>query len=147
MVMEIVDVAADSRRSVTLPDLPGRGIEQVIPSPDWQNYLVVYSANPQTEHYPGNEIAVYNFDRGQLLFLAGADLPEPEGRQYGWLDNETIYISSSNTSSQTQPQRIYGINYDASGLPECLVQAYPDHWQDLLPTWELMTLRLSADTL
>jgi hypothetical protein len=146
-VMEIADVRADTRQSMTIPYLAGRSIETIIPSDDWQNYLVVYAASPQTEHYPGNEIAVYNFTRGKLLFIAGDDLPQPDGRQYGWLDNQTIFVSSNNPDVHSQPERIYGLDYAPSGLPNCLIQAFPEQWQVWQPIWENLTLSLRSDEL
>jgi hypothetical protein len=146
-VMEIVKVGQNERQSITIPNLPGRSIESIIPSADWQNYFVVYSANPFSQHYPGNEIAVYNINQGRLLFIAGDDLPQPDGRQYGWLDHETIYVSTSNTNNQTQPARIYGINWHPSGLPACLVNTYPENWRQWVGLWEQLNLRLRADQL
>lgn len=146
-VIEIVDVAADQRRSFTIPYLPGRSIETIIPNDNWQNYLVVYSPTPESQHYPGNEIAVYNFSRGQILFLAGDDLPAPDARQYGWFDNQTIYVSSANTYGGSQPERVYGVDYHPSGLPNCLVQAFPEQWSAWRPVWEGITLNRRADDL
>lgn len=146
-VMEIVKVGQNERQSITIPNLPGRSIDSIIPSADWQNYFVIYSANQFSQHYPGNEIAVYNMDSGRLLFIAGDDLPQPDGRQYGWLDNDTIYISASGTSGQTQPARIYGIEWHPSGLPACLVNTYPENWRQWVGLWEQLNFRLRADQL
>jgi len=146
-VMEIVKVGQNERQSVTIPYLPGRSIESIIPSSDWQNYFVVYSANPNSQHYPGNEIAVYNMERGKLFLIAGDDLPQPDGRQYGWLDNNTIYVSTSNTNNETQPERIYGIEWHPSGLPACLVNAYPENWRGWVGLWEQFNFRMRADQL
>ena len=145
-VFEIVEVGNDQRPSITIPTLPGRSFDAIVPSDDWQNYLVVYSATPSTSHYPGNEVAIYNMERGQLQFLAGDDLPPPDGRAYAWLDNTTTVISSS-APSGSQPERIYGLDYDASGVPACLVQAYPQAWQTFVPLWEQFNHYMNADSL
>lgn len=142
---EIVEVGIPEHRKITIPPLDGRSIETIIPSADWQSYLVVYAATPTTSHYPGNEVAIYNMDRGKLLFLAGDDLPSPQGRSYRWLDNETAIISSYASQGDDQPQRVYGLNYDASGVPSCIVNAYPDHWQQFVPLWEQFNAKLNPD--
>jgi hypothetical protein len=144
-VFEIVEVGLNHRPRLTIPNLPGRGIETIIPSDDWQHYLVVYSATPASSHYPGNEIAIYNLERGQVLFLAGDDLPPPDGRDYEWLDNRTVVISS--WPSNVQPERIYGLEYHASGVPTCLVETYPDDWQTFIPLWEQFNYYLNGDRL
>ncbi len=144
-VFEISRVGVAERRSITIPALEGRAIESIVPSEDWQNYLVVYSASPASSHYPGNEVAIYNMDRGKLWFLAGDDLPSPDGRSYGWLDNETALISSTSPTNSGQPQRIYGLDYDVSGVPECVVGAYPNQWQQFVPIWEQLNVKLSPD--
>ncbi len=146
-VMEIVKVGQNERQSITIPYLPGRSIESIIPSDDWQNYFVIYSADPFSQHYPGNEIAVYNIERGKLFLIAGDDLPQPDGRQYGWLDSETIFVSTSNLNVGTQPERIYGIEYSPSGLPSCLVNTYPENWRQWVGLWEQFNLRMRADQL
>ncbi|MEO8606757.1 MAG: hypothetical protein ABI690_02665 [Chloroflexota bacterium] len=145
-VFEIVEVGSDQRPNITIPTLPGRSFDAIVPSDDWQNYLVVYSATPSSSHYPGNEVALYNIERGQLQFLAGDDLPPPDGRSYAWLDNTTAVISSS-APSGSQPQRIYGLDYDASGVPACLVQTYPQAWQSFIPLWEQFNHTMNADSL
>ena len=147
ITLEIVDIRADQRRPLTIPYPIDGTIEQIIPSDDWENALVVYGLNPTSQHYPGNAIAVYNFDRGQLIYAAGDDLPQPEDRAYGWLDARTVYISSFNTEYRSQPERIHGIEYHTSGLPACLVAAFPDDWRRWQPVWENLTLTLRADSL
>lgn len=146
-VMEIVDIASGERRNTAIPYLAGRAIESITPSPDWQQFLVVYGALPGSQHYPGNEIAVYHFTQGQRLFIAGDDLPQPDGRQYGWLDDATIFVSSTNPGGHSQPERIFGLEYDASGLPACLVRAFPEQWSAWLPVWEGLTLSLNSEAL
>ncbi len=132
-VIEIVEAGMDERRQTLIPARADRSIENIIPSPDWQNYIVVYSG--------GSEVAIHNFDRGQTLFLAGDDLPSLDGRSYRWRDNQTVIISGSSLSGGGQP-RIYGLDYHPSGLPQCLVTAYPDAWPDFLDLWEQLAYRL-----
>lgn len=136
-VFEIVEVGVNERRSITIPNVPGQGFDAIVPSDDWQNYLVAYS---------GNAIAVYNMDKGRLLFIADADLPSTNGRNYAWADNDTALVSS-NSSFSTEPERIYGLEYDASGVPTCLVNAYPQDWQNFVPLWEQFNYYMNSDTL
>src|SRR5262249_21197213 len=135
-VYEIAEVGVSERRSITIPVLPGRSIESITPSHDWQNYLVSYSATPTSSFYPVNEVGIYNMDHGQLVFMAGDDLPPPDGRGYRWLNDTTAMISSSYPEGSSQPKRIYGLQYDPSGVPSCLVRAYPEGWQSFIPLWE-----------
>jgi hypothetical protein len=144
-VYVIAEVGVPERRRVIIPPLEGRSIDTIIHSDDWQNYLVVYQATPTSSHYPGNEVAIYNMDRGKLWFLAGDDLPSPDGRSYGWLDNETAFISSTSPGNNGQPQRIYGLDYDVTGVPKCIVTAYPDAWQQFIPLWEQLNVKLNPD--
>jgi hypothetical protein len=144
--IEIVEVGKEERPTVFFETLPQRSIESIIPSPNWDNFLVVYSANSFGPHYPGNEIALYNLHEGKRWFFAGDDLPFPEGRFYDWVDNDTVYIYSENYGSG-QPARIYGIDYDATGLPACLIEAFPHDYSRWLPLWERLNENLRGDSL
>ncbi len=143
---EISEVGIPERRSITIPPFEGRSIETIIHSPDWLKYLVVYAPTPISSHYPGNEIAVYAMNQGKVLFLAGSDLPSRDGRSYRWVDNETISITSSYPVGSGQPSRIFGLDYDASGVPTCLVNAYPNEWQQFVPLWEQFNARMDVNS-
>lgn len=145
--VEVVDIGADDRRSVLFQPLPGRAIQQVIPSPDWEHYLVVYEVNQFSPYYPGNEVALYSLNAGQLWFLAGDDLPAASGRSYGWSDNQTVYVASTFDDGNHIPQRIYGLEYAASGLPACLVANFPEEWMQWRDIWERLNNRLRPDEL
>ena len=146
-VIEISNIGTEQRRSVAIERLPGRDIQSVIPSPDWENYLIVYTPYTYSQHYPGNEIALYNMAAGKLWFVAGDDLPPPERSEYGWLNNDTVYVGGYISSAHTQPERIYGLDYHASGLPTCLVEAFPDQWTQWVDLWEQLNARMRADSL
>jgi hypothetical protein len=145
--VEVVEIGQDERNSLFFEALPGRDIVDIIPSPDWENFLVVYSANAFGQHYPGNEIALYNLHDGKRWFIAGDDLPHPDNRTYGWLDNSTAYITGENFGGADAPTRIYGLEYDPSGLPACLVQAFPDEWTQWIDLWEQLNARMRSDSL
>lgn len=145
-IFEIVEVGVTQRRTFTIPPFEGRSVETIVHSPDWTKYLVVYAPTPISSHYPSNEIAVYTMDDGKVLFLAGSDLPSPDGRSYRWVDNQTISITSSYPFGSNQPSRIYGLEYDASGVPICLVNAYPDEWQQFVPLWEQFNARMDPNS-
>ncbi|MBZ0287717.1 MAG: hypothetical protein K8I30_08885, partial [Anaerolineae bacterium] len=145
-VFEIVEVGSSQRQSVTIPNLSGHSIDTIVPSDDWQKFIVVYTNYATGSGVPGNEVALYNFAGEQLQFLEGADLPPPDGRGYQWLDNNTALISSSFPSG-SQTRRIYGLDYDATGVPNCLVQVYPETWRVFVPLWEQFNYYMNADTL
>ncbi|MBN2305224.1 MAG: WD40 repeat domain-containing protein [Anaerolineae bacterium] len=145
--IEVVDIGTGERHTVLFETLPGRPLYQVIPSPDWEHYLVTYDANSYGPHYPGNEVAVYSLRDGLRWFLAGDDLPHPEAQSYGWLDNTTAYIYGENLGGPTSPARVYGVDYDGSGLPACLVTAFPGEWTRWRDLWEKLQLTMQADRL
>lgn len=146
-IIEISNLGTERRRSVAIERLPGREVQEIVPSPDWENYLIVYTPDSFSQHYPGNEIALYNMDQGKQWFIAGDDLPPPERTSYGWLDNDTVYMGGYIGSANRQPERVYGLDYDASGLPACLVAALPDQWPRWIDLWERLNENLRADEL
>jgi hypothetical protein len=145
--VEVVEVGQEARTSVVFESLPGQDIQEIIPSPDWEHYLVIYTPNQFGQHYPGNEVAIYNLHEGKRWFLAGDDLPHPDNRFYGWLDNQTAYVSGENFGGEDAPARLYGLDYHPSGLPRCLVEAFPDDWQQWIDLWEQFNARLRPDRL
>lgn len=142
---EVLEIGMESRPRVIFDDLEGVIIEQVIPSPDWNNYLVVYSVNAYNQHSPDNQIMIYNIDKGALWHIAGDDLPFMNARNYGWLDNENIYIYSEEGVSA--PQRIYGVDYHSSGIPQCLADTFPENFDVWIPVWERFNARMQSDDL
>jgi hypothetical protein len=134
--IEVVDMGADERRTFIVEPPEATSISQVVPSDDWSQFLVVYSLAPSNPDYPGNAVAVYDFDGTQRFFAAGPDLPSLAGRTYGWLDENTIFVSTQSQSSDLPPERLYGIEYHESGLPMCLVETYPADWQRWVGLWE-----------
>jgi hypothetical protein len=144
---ELVDVGTEERLSVTFDYLQEAALEQVIYSDDWQNYLVVYGSDSYSQHAPGNRVALYNIHDGLRWFVAGDDLPVLDSRVYGWLDNDTAYVMAATGGVDQQPERIYGLDYDASGLPSCLVETFPDTWTQWSDLWEQLTYRMRSDSL
>ena len=142
---EMVEVGMDDRERVNFGNLPHVVIENIIFSPEGENYLVVYSTNPNGQHAPGNEVMIYNLDDGLLWHLAGDDLPHMTARQYGWIDRETVYIYSEEGTAA--PERIYGVDYHPSGVPQCLIEAYPGEIYDWTLIWERLSYRLQSDVL
>ncbi len=143
--MQIVDINLDERRSVTFDNFPNQFIENIIPSPDWEHFLVLYSPVPLGPDAPGNTLAIYSLNDGLLHTYSGSDLPALASRQYGWIDLDTAYVSGLGAAP---PERIYGIDYDpASGLPACLVQAFPNEWERWRDLWERLTYQLDGERL
>ena len=145
--VEIYDVTIGERRQVIFEQLPDRRIRQTIASPDWEHFIVVYDSNFYSPYFPGNEVAIYSIDEGLLWFYAGDDLPAPRYRRYGWSDNNTAFVLSGSRRTNDQPQRIYGLDYHPSGLPNCLVEAFPDDWMQWKDLWEQFNMQLRSDEL
>lgn len=144
--VEIVDLNTNERKNVEFERLPARSVEQVYPNPTWTQFLILYSPNEWGQYYPGNEIALYDLERGKLWFMAGDDLPPIEVRQYGWVDDKTVYVYGEGDPND-QPARIFGLDYAPSGLPECAVVAFPDQVEQWVDLWERLVLRLRPDAL
>ncbi|MBA3868548.1 MAG: WD40 repeat domain-containing protein [Anaerolineae bacterium] len=142
--VEVLDVNSGEKRSMTFQSLPGRGIDQIIPSPDWEHFLIIYATNTFGPYAPGNEIALYSLKDGQLWFMVGDDLPPPDGRYYGWADPQTAYIYGEGSTNEI-PKRVFGSNFAPSGVPACLVDAFPDKHDLLSEAWYNGTLHLRVD--
>lgn len=133
--VEILDMNTGERRSIVFRPLIARYIDQVVPSPDWEHFLITYSDNEYGPYYPGNEVALYSMENGPMQFLAGDDLPYADERAYGWLDNRTAYVSGVQYSPEdSQPGRVYGVEYHPSGIPVCLAEQFPDE----IPTYNAL---------
>jgi hypothetical protein len=145
--IEVLEVGRNERRIVFFDNIIDRSISSVISSPDWENYFVIYSSNQYGPYGPGNVVAMYNMDEGKRWLIAGDDLPPTENRQYGWIDNDTVYVQGTNSDSWGQPTRIYDLEYDANGLPSCLVTAFPDDYTHWLGLWEYLVNTKRSDTL
>jgi hypothetical protein len=144
IVIESVDILGGERSQLVIPISRLGSLNRLIPSPDWQRVLVVVQPALSETGGSAPDIAVYDFEAGQLLYVASADLP-PNAYEFGWIDNQNIYVIGD--AASRLPVRPYDLDYDASGLPVCLVEAFPDEYQAWLPIWENLTLRLSAPQL
>ncbi len=144
--VEVLDLNDNSRRSVIFDYVPGSSVSDIYPSADWESYLITYSVNTWGPYAPGNQVAMYTLHDDLKWFIAGDDIPPVNARQYGWVNENTVYISGEGYVGEI-PARVYGLDYDASGLPECAVQAFPeqiDLWTDL---WERLVYYVRADAL
>lgn len=135
-----------TRQSITFDNVPGSSINLVIPSPDWQRYLVVYTINDWGEYAPGNQIAMYGINEDRLWWIAGDDLPPPNERNYGWVDNETIFVYGTGYTTD-QPARIFGADYAPAGLPQCIADRFPERVETWANLWERLVYRLRNDAL
>ncbi len=142
--VEVLDVESGEKHSVIFQSLPGRSIDQIVPSPDWEHFLVIYSQNPYGAYAPGNEIALYSLEKGQIWFMAGDDLPPPEGRYYGWTDPQTAYVYGEGNTNEI-PKRVFGSDFAPSGVPTCLINAFPNQEKELSEAWYNGTLKLRVD--
>lgn len=143
--LELVDIGMEDIRRITFQDLPNVSINDVIFSPNNENYLVVYSVNSLGQHAPSNEIMLYNLEAGALWHIAGDDLPPMANRQYGWVDDDTVYIYAE--EGQAAPERVYGVDYHSSGVPQCLADAYPEQVLLWSAVWERLNQNLRTDDL
>jgi len=143
--VEIVDALADTREAFFFEEFMDRTIELVQPSPDWQHFLVVYGEDYRNRE-PGVEVVIYRFGEGMIWHYAGSDLPYRSSRDYGWIDSDTAYIAGQDFGDEL-PDRVYGLEFDPSGVPACLVESFPDDWTRWRDLWEHLTLTISSNRL
>lgn len=146
--MEVVDLTGGGvvRQTIAFDNITGHGIDRVIPNRDWTAFLVVYSVNGYGPYAPGNQIAMYKMGEGKKWLIAGDDLPTASGRNYVWVDNETIGIIGSSERGDIPP-RVYGVQYAPSGLPACLVERFPDADIVLAELWDFLVWKHRHDYL
>lgn len=143
---QVVDMNTKTNYSVTFQNIAGSGITDIYANSSWTRFLVIYSENQFGPYYPGNQVAIYDYKDGLKSFIAGDDLPPLAQRQYGWVDDKTAYIYGQGTTHD-MPPRVYGVDYAPSGLPKCLVNAYPERQDRFLKLWERLVYNLRADEL
>lgn len=141
--IEVYDVGKDQRQQVFFDVPPDMSIRQIIPSPTWTNFLVLYDAFPGSLQYPTGALATYTMGIGRRTFIAGADLPA-NAFETGWLDDDTVYMAS-NAGGGGAPERVYGVDYDPSGVPACLAERYPDQVAVWTLIWERIVFYQPAD--
>lgn len=145
---EIVEIGKDQRRSIIFDHHPTRDMIDIIPSPDWENYLVIYSVDFTSTTPAGMAASLYNIDAGRRWYLEADDLPATQNLHYGWLDNITAYFYGTPDLALAQTERIYGLDFHPSGLPQCLVNAFPDgEWEQWRDLWQRLNYRLTPDAL
>ena len=144
--VEVIDLETNERTNVNFVTFQGRDIQQMIPNRAWTHFFVIYEPNSYGQYFPGNEIAVYSLANGLEWFMAGDDLPPAENRRYGWVDNENVYVYGDG-DIDGQPSRIYGVDYAPNGLPECVVDAFPEQMDTYVDLWERLVYRLRPDRL
>ncbi len=143
---EVLDLAANERYTVTFDNISGSGISEIYANPSWTRFLVVYSTNSYGPYSPGNQIALYDYQQGFKFLIAGDDLPPVGQRQYGWVDEFTVFVYGQGQTG-AQPERIFGADYAASGLPACIASAFPENTDTLLNLWERLLYRVRVDRL
>ncbi len=149
VIIEALNALTGERQQLRIESIVGRGAPQIAPSADWQYFLVIYGDNPYGPYSPGNEVAIWGMaEQRQIAFIAGDDLPSPIGRSYGWVDDRTAYIyGEQQTQARAQPERVYGADFAPSGVPECLLQQYPDRAESWVALWDQALAFLRADTM
>lgn len=142
----VLDLRENINYTVRFDGLPGSSVEEVFANPSWTQFLVVYGVNSYGQHAPGNQIALYHYEDGLQWLIAGDDLPPMGGRQYGWVDEETVFVYGQGFD-ETQPRRVYGVDYAENSLPQCIMDRYPEHEARFSQLWERMVYYLRADHL
>jgi len=143
--LTVYDIGADSRTSVAFDAPPDMSIIDITPNSDWTNFLIRYAPNGDSPHGSAGALAIYNLTDGLRTFIAGADLP-PGAGEYGWIDATTAFMAGDSAYGNA-PDRIFGVEYAANGVPACLLERYPgraDSWQLL---WERLTYYRAPDDL
>lgn len=132
--------------SVFFDDIAGSSIDAIYPNRAWTHFLATYSVNSYGDYAPGNQVAMYSLDDGYLWHIAGDDLPPPYQRSYGWIDDETVFITGTGFDFDN-PERVYGVDYAPSGLPECIAQGSGEQLEDWRLLWENRLYYLRNDQL
>ncbi|MBK9123741.1 MAG: hypothetical protein IPM16_11570 [Chloroflexi bacterium] len=146
IVMEVVDYDADVQYDVVIANIPGHVVEQVVPNPSWTRFLVVYSTNPYGPYDPANQVAMFDYELGQRWLMAGDDLPSMSGRSYSWVDDDVAVIVGDFPPG-TGPQRIYGVEYAANALPQCVVDRFAGAEERIWRRWERLLVTVRVDKL
>lgn len=139
--MEVLDFGADERFRVVFENISGHGIDRVIPNESWTRFLVVYSVNDYGPYAPANQIAMYDLHDGYQWLIAGDDLPGVNGRNYRWVDDDTVAVIA-NSLRGAGPERVYGVEYAPNNLPVCLAERFPDSQERLWRRWEYLLYAL-----
>jgi WD40 repeat protein len=143
---QVLDMNSEQSYFVNFANIPGSSVYDVYANPSWTRFMVIYSENPYGPYYPANQIAMYHYQDGLKWLIAGDDLPPINQRLYGWVNDDTAYVYGQGQTGEI-PERVYGVDYARSGLPVCVVNAYPDEVQTFIPLWERLVYYLAVDEL
>jgi WD40 repeat protein len=141
---QVLDMNTEQSYFVEFDIIPGSSVYDIYANPSWTRFMVIYSENAYGPYYPGNQIAMYDYQEGLKWLIAGDDLPPVSQRLYGWVDDDIAYVYGQGQTSEI-PERIYGVDYAPSGLPACIVNAYPDEVDAFIPLWERLVYYLPVD--
>jgi hypothetical protein len=142
--MEIVEVGADDRPVIYFENLPNVLLSEIYPSPDWRHALVTYDFNDGIRRH--TDLALYSFENGLEWVISGENVPGGVGG-YSWLDNNTIRVQSSAPADDILLPTDLGLAYHPTGLPQCLVDAFPEAYEQWVPIWERRVTFLNTDAL
>jgi WD40 repeat protein len=143
---QVIDMNSGESYIASFSNIPGSSIIDIYANPSWTRFLVIYSENSYGPYYPGNQIAIYDYQDGLKTFIAGDDLPPVGQRLYGWVDDDTAYVYGQGRRDDI-PSRIYDVDYAVNGLPRCVADAYPAQQGRFLQLWERLVYNLRADQL
>lgn len=152
----IANEAANSTASFTIPArIPGGDpnaalvTNEIVVSPLWTRFLAVYMPPSSSQHADvGREYVVYEprFDPDHpafgtavaLLHFAGDDAL-PYAQAY-FADEDTLVLYQDGSAQVPGNVRAYGLDFHPSGLPQCIVDAFPAAWPEWVPVWRRIQL-------
>ncbi|GAB4508434.1 MAG: hypothetical protein OHK0046_00790 [Anaerolineae bacterium] len=144
--VQVLDLNDNTDRSIDFTRIPGSSVDRIMPDEMWERFFITYTVNSYGQYAPGNQIAMYSLDDGLLWFIAGDDLPPTDFREYGWVDDETVFVIGEGPTGSL-PGRVFGVDYAANGLPQCVVESFPENIDRWLNLWERLVVRVRPDAL
>jgi len=140
-VIEVADVTSDDRQRLILENFPDAPLEFVNPSPDWQHVMAFHNEGS------GFGLALYSFSDGLQWYMSAENIPGAFPNEHFWQNNSTFVIQPDNPDGSVLSPTVFGVDAHPTGLPQCLVDAFPDGYNRWVPVWERRTYYLSANQL
>ncbi len=129
--LEIVEIGKDERPVLVFENVPGASVGNIFPSPDWTHAAVFYFNDQDGT----TDLALYSFENGLEWYMSGRDLPPGYYGEVFWADENTLAVPAPGEGLREAPT-VYWLDYHPSGLPTCLVDAFPERYRQWEPVWE-----------
>ncbi len=141
-VIEVADVTSDDRQRLILENFPNAPLEFVNASPDWRHVMAFHNEGGQVA------LALYSFADGLRWYMSAENIPGTFPLEYFWQNNNTFVIQPDNPDDNTiLTTAVFGVDAHPTGLPQCLVDAFPDGFNQWVPVWERRTFYLTPTQL